>query len=744
MKLKQILSALTLACFLFGGTSCSKFSDFEKQLGELESKVVAIEAQISALNANVSSLKYLTEGAVITEVSETATGYELTLSDGRKLTVNHGVKGADGANGTNGTNGTDGTTPTISINENGYWVINGVVQTVNAYGQDGVTPKFSVDADGYWVVSYNNGASYEKVKDADGNPVKAKVEIVTGPSVEADTFFSSVQVSGNVFVLVLRDGTVVEVPILKGFSFVIKKNGELVDGVQEILEGTTVTFDVEQTGVASAAIVACPAGFDVELTETTLSVTALPVTKASASLSKDIAILAVSTKGLSAMSKIMVEATEPQPEATLANVTSEYYSFNSVKLNATLVNGDRIHCIIKAAAETAATAEELMAKDAVVATEGVAVLGKSSLEPATAYVAYYIASDGTKSSDVQTFEFSTRAINENNLYEKYAVGQTVTVAGLEISTATYPAAKLINNSSTDKNIANNGVYFVASDATDVTINGTASQIIVLSLDSAMATIKRTENKSFYLNASANNDYMIFSNIKYETVMTSGNVFGIGGDGEIENIVFNKCKIEVPKDMNMLYGAKNIANFSMTDCDVKLYTGTNQKNIVQTNTENTYESLVFKNNIFYCTDGDLTNFRLFSNNNATIASLDFRNNTIAGVYASASYGYLTVKSITAGNVVSNLLYLPNYTTHLDSKYIGILHIADKADAHLNMPSNLAFYNYDAVPSYRAKVSYYTSNGTLYNKAKADNPIPSPDYGNGVFTQADNYKSFGATR
>ena len=331
-----------------------------------------------------------------------------------------------------------------------------------------------------------------------------------------------------------------------------------------------------------------------------------------------------------------------------------------------------------------------------------------------------------------------------NDYERYMAGQDIVVANITINKATYGEATLITNDSENKNIATNGVYFVASEATDVTINGSASQIAVLSLDSAMATIKRTEDKSFYVNASAENDYMIFSNIKYETVMTSGNVFGIGGDGEIETILFNKCKIEVPADMNMLYGAKNIVNFNMTDCDVRLHVSTAAKNLVQTNTENTYQTLVFKNNIFYCTDGDLTNFRLFSNNKATIASVEFRNNTIAGVYCSAAYGYLTVKSITAGDVVSNLLYLPNYTTHLDGKYIGILHIADKNDAHLNMPSNLAFYNYDSVPSYRAKVSYYTSNGTIYNKAKADNPIPSPDYTNGVFTQGENFKSFGAKR
>ena len=659
MKLKQIISALTLACFLLGGTSCSKLSDFEKQLGELESKVVALEAQISALNQNVASLKYLTEGAVITEINEISNGYELTLSDGRKLTISHG---------------TNGNTPSISINEDGYWVINGVVQTVNAYGQNGVTPKFSVDADGYWVVSYDNGTSYERIKDAAGNPVKAKVEISGGSYVEADSFFSDVKVVDDLLVLTLKDGTVVEVPIVKGFKFVISKDGNLVEGIQKIAYGATVTYDVEQLGVASAAIVACPAGFDVELTETTLSVTASPaeseeeddenkyITKASASLSKDLAILVVSKKGLSILAKMQLEKTE---------------------------------------------------------------------------------ADSGETPDPSEPEDPTPSEPTND-YERYMDGQDIVVANITINKETYGEATLITNESENKNIATNGVYFVASEATDVTINGSASQIAVLSLDSAMATIKRTEDKSFYVNASAENDYMIFSNIKYETVMTSGNVFGIGGDGEIETILFNKCKIEVPADMNMLYGAKNIVNFNMTDCDVRLHVSTAAKNLVQTNTENTYQTLVFKNNIFYCTDGDLTNFRLFSNNKATIASLEFRNNTIASVYCSAAYGYLTVNSITKGDVVSNLLYLPNYTTHLDGKYIGILHIADKADEHLNMPSNLAFYNYDAVPDYRAKVSYYSSNGTIYNKAKADNPIPSPDYVNGVFTPSDTYKSFGASR
>lgn len=48
-----------------------------------------------------------------------------------------GPQGEKGEQGEAGQDGADGTTPTISINEDGYWVINGVVTDVKAEGEDG-------------------------------------------------------------------------------------------------------------------------------------------------------------------------------------------------------------------------------------------------------------------------------------------------------------------------------------------------------------------------------------------------------------------------------------------------------------------------------------------------------------------------------------------------------------------------------------------------------------------------------
>ena len=67
-----------------------------------------------------------------------------------------GPAGVDGTNGMDGTNGIDGITPTITINEDGYWVINGIPTDTKAQGQDGangITPTITINEDGYWVIN---------------------------------------------------------------------------------------------------------------------------------------------------------------------------------------------------------------------------------------------------------------------------------------------------------------------------------------------------------------------------------------------------------------------------------------------------------------------------------------------------------------------------------------------------------------------------------------------------------------
>ena len=91
-----------------------------------------------------------------------------------------GKDGADGEDGKDGTDGKDGVTPTIEISKDGYWVINGVKTEHKAIGtdgkdgkdgtdgkdgkdgtngkdgvngKDGITPTIEIDKDGYWVIN---------------------------------------------------------------------------------------------------------------------------------------------------------------------------------------------------------------------------------------------------------------------------------------------------------------------------------------------------------------------------------------------------------------------------------------------------------------------------------------------------------------------------------------------------------------------------------------------------------------
>lgn len=48
-----------------------------------------------------------------------------------------GPSGAQGEKGENGEDGKDGESPTITISDDGYWVINGVKSNVKAAGEEG-------------------------------------------------------------------------------------------------------------------------------------------------------------------------------------------------------------------------------------------------------------------------------------------------------------------------------------------------------------------------------------------------------------------------------------------------------------------------------------------------------------------------------------------------------------------------------------------------------------------------------
>lgn len=736
--MKRILSLIIIPA-IFAGVfaSCTDLSQIEQRVDELENRVTAIEAQMKTLNSNVETLQALAEGGIISSVEEKDGVYTITLGDGRTLTLTQGSIGVANA-------------PVVSIDKDGYWMVDygkGAEyilvggQKVKAVGADGITPVFGVDAEGYWTVSYDGGKTFEKVNGADGNPVKAIPE-----SGIQDKWFNDVKVEDGKLVVVTKDDKTYSLPIVADFICSISNTEDIV----LFNAGETKDFTVTMQGVASALVTA-PNGWSASLSETTLSVTAPAAsTKAVSADSKtDVCILAVSTTGFSSISKVKVQLSDaPVVVNPAATVSLESANVNSLTFKVSVIDVTEWKYILQASSEAAPEA-------AAIAAQGTAGTGSTvvaeGLTANTDYTIYVLPINGETLGKVASATGKTLPQPEPEypgLYGKYMKGEDVVLGGLTINKTTHPDALFITAESENKEIGNSGVYFIDPAVPEVTITAGMLNTIVTSNTEARATVSRAGQLT--VKATENQDYFYMYNVKYVTGMTaaSGNMLGANGDDAktfvFETISFENCEFELPKDYNFMYSQYNIASFSMVDCDIRLHENSKERNILSTNTNNaTAYALTFKNNIFYCTDGDVTNFQVFKNNNATVSSAEITNNTFAKVYAKATNGYFAAKHIATANVVSNLFYLPDYATLVLDKYTGILYATDKDAAGFTIKSNLACYD-GTVPSQRLKANYYANDesGMLYNKP--DNPFTTADFTTGVFTQTETYKSYGAQR
>ena len=286
-------------------TGCTDLSDLENRVDTLESKVVALETFISGLNSNVEAIQTLMEGgSLINSVNEKDGVYTIVLSNGDEITLTQGAVGV-------------GTTPVVSIDKDGYWMVDygqgpeyiyaddQKTEKIKAFGTDGVTPVFGVDAEGYWTVSYDGGKTFQQVKDASGAPVSA----VAGEEM-ADMYFKDVKYENGVFSVTLQSGETLTIPVVESFMF--KLNG--ADEAQSFTEGQTRSFALEHKGVVNV-MVTVPEGWKWALSETEFSLTAPAATKGIvADSDSDVSLLAVSASGYSAIVKMCVKIGEGSGE----------------------------------------------------------------------------------------------------------------------------------------------------------------------------------------------------------------------------------------------------------------------------------------------------------------------------------------------------------------------------------------------------------------------------------------------
>lgn len=330
MKTFKFLMPFMLAVLVFAGCDTD---DLRNDIDDLKNRVESLEAQVASINENMNALRVLIDGnKTISSYTydETTGAYTLTLSDGNVITLTQGVTGTVNY-------------PTIGIDENGNWTVNGESLGQQAVGQNGATPEFRIEEGAnYWQVKFGAG-EWQYVVNSNGDKVQATTETINN----GDQFFKSVEVKDGYLVVVLNDenSQTLKMPIVDGLTCEIVTEG--VEGfsgnVLSVAAGTTVKLNVNITG--DNRIVTAPNGWIATLSEpvdgtaelsltapVSASASASTFTRATADNTKDVVVQA--NKGINwAVDKIQVQIGDGEQgggdDGDADEVTSYYEKYNN-------------------------------------------------------------------------------------------------------------------------------------------------------------------------------------------------------------------------------------------------------------------------------------------------------------------------------------------------------------------------------------------------------------------------------
>lgn len=244
--MKYIKSYIFLTLMLASLVGC-KVDDLKDDVNDLKNRVTLMEEQVKILNDNVEVMAYVLDAQQKTiskvEPSADMSQFTITLSDGGTMTLTVGKPGSV-------------VQPTISVDENGYWVVNGLSTGVKAVGEKGKDgdgyPEFRVE-NGKWQVRFGSG----EWSDVPGG------DLGTGTSL-GDQFFQSASLSedGTVFMITRTDGKEYSLPVVSSLVCEIKGNENVVAFDYNSME----TFDVKISGGKPLAPL-YPAGWRAELVQ---------------------------------------------------------------------------------------------------------------------------------------------------------------------------------------------------------------------------------------------------------------------------------------------------------------------------------------------------------------------------------------------------------------------------------------------------------------------------------------------
>jgi len=657
--------------------ACNDVKDLEERLDSLESRIQALETQLPALNDNVAAISALVQdGVLINSVEETENGYVITTSDGSKYTL---------------TNGAVGNTPQISVNEDGNWIVsydNGssweeIKVDGSPVSASGAAPQFRIDAEGYWQVSYDNGTSWTDVLDPDGEKVPA-----TG---EGSDFFRDIQYDGETFTITLADGTEVEIAVVPDFLCAI--NGVDYSTPVVFEYGETKSYSVSITGVTEA-IVSAPTGWRAVLDgaepTATLTVTAPASasadtgiqTRVSADTQTDVSILAVSSKGLSAITKMKVElSAEPVPASPAATVTANNDAATSASLSFTVTPNSDVtswRYLLLAATENA---PEQPAFESATEQTGTQTLvldqtaDGTSLSGNTEYVLYVLPynSDDDVYGSIANARSTTAMPSYDTYYEMYEAGLDITIAGKVYNKTKYGEATLVSeDASITSTTEITKVFFVDQDATltydtnnaESTARAVYQLIIIGNTPGQRSSMLLNSQVALNQGAGNTDGTFVAYNLDIDATNAGNYLFAQNRDGAYGYVGFINCHFTMPSGKPFTYvssSARSYAEFTVEDSEIEI-PGTNQLLLFSFGSSTaSHGTISLKNNVLYSENG-VSDFRLISGNSCSFSNFVFENNTVVNLWSTTS-GCVLYSSLNTVSVTKNLFWTDRTTANM---------------------------------------------------------------------------------
>ncbi|WP_304196909.1 PL29 family lyase N-terminal domain-containing protein [Phocaeicola plebeius] len=220
----KLYKSLLLGLLMCGFAACDT-TDLERDINSLKDRVEDYEAQVQKLNDDMNIIRVLLDGnKTITSYSFDGTNYTLTLSNGETLTLTQGVMGAN--------------YPSITIGENGNWIIAGKDSGIKAEAEDGkdapYTPQFKIENENWWV-SYDGGVTWTDLGEkATGDP-SGESSLISNVTLASD---------GNSITIKLSDNNSYTIPVVKDLVCEITEP-ELADGEMWYIGSTGATLKVK-------------------------------------------------------------------------------------------------------------------------------------------------------------------------------------------------------------------------------------------------------------------------------------------------------------------------------------------------------------------------------------------------------------------------------------------------------------------------------------------------------------------